>query len=442
MRRLLILPTLALFVLATAGFREPLTWPAPSMGAGARAIQVPPSGGDWWGVPLTQDCDVRLPAEPVRRTVKISGCRDVRIVGGEIASDAAPCSEAAKDSASTAGLYVTGFAGVAHVEGLKIHGRGFSDGIWMTSDEPGSVGQVEGNWIAGLAACSEPVPWDQAWPDEHPDCFQTWTGPATLRFDKNTCWTPYQGLYLDTNQLAGPSGSRLPAKTVDIRRTNVHLDERSPNGRGCYMVWTPGSPAATHLDRVHCAPGTRDWRVAFAPRLDVDPAWAGVLRGVPARGDEVTAGEAGIGYRRLVPAGTRTEDPRAPGSATPSWLEDPAKGLVQAPRRRFALLSTLRRGLRVKVRCRAGCRIAVRALAAPRARRWLRLGHSHRPVQVGAGRGKLAKAGTRVVALRFGGRARRGLRRARRVELALRVVIASGAARGVVSRSVVLRRRG
>ena len=83
--------------------------------------------------------------------MKISGCHNGRSVGGEIASHAAPCSDAAKGTASTAGLYVTDFARVAHVEGLSIHGRGFSDGIWMTSDRPGSVGQVEGNCGSGAA---------------------------------------------------------------------------------------------------------------------------------------------------------------------------------------------------------------------------------------------------------------------------------------------------
>jgi hypothetical protein len=269
---------------------------------------------------------VRLPSVPVTGTVKVVGCRNIRIVGGEIVSEADPCSDAAEGTESSPGLYLTNFAGIAHVEGLKIHGRGFSDGIWMTSDRPGSVGQVEGNWMAGLAACTEPlVAQNDPWPQEHPDCFQTWNGPLALRFDKNTCRTPYQGFYLDTNALAGPNGERTPAKTVDIRRTNVHLDERVPNGLGCFMVWTPGSPAATNLDRVYCAPGTRDWTSAFAPQLDVSPAWAKVIRGIPARGDEVSASEAGIGYRRVVPPSARPI-PDPPAGAAPAWLDPPAKG--------------------------------------------------------------------------------------------------------------------
>ncbi len=443
MRRLLVLPSLVVFVLATSGFREPLTWPEPPMSAGAEVIRVPASGGVWWGIPATQDCDVRLPSVPVADTVKVDGCRNVRIVGGEIASDAAPCSAAAGGTGASAAVFVNNFAGTAHVEGLKIRGSGFSDGIWMASDRPGSVGQVEGNWIGGLAACSEPVPTSEAWTQEHPDCFQTWTGPTVLRFDKNTCWTPYQGINVDTGSLPGSGGAKVPARAIDIRRTNVRLDERSPNGRACFMVWDPDSPPPTHLERVHCAPGTRDYRVAFAPRLDLTPgAWGQVIRGVPAQGDEVRPGEAGIGYSRVpAPAGPKgKQDP--PRSGRAAWLDrDSAKRLVSGPGRVFGLRSTLARGLRLKVRCLAACRVRAGVLLGRRPARRLRLGRGGRAVQVAGGRRRIARSGARTVAVEFGKRARRRLRHAHRVELTLRVVIVAGRDRGVVSRRLILRRR-
>jgi hypothetical protein len=426
-RRLLILPLLAVLVTVTTGFREPLTWPAPPIANGARVISVPVSGGDWWGVPLSQDCDVRLPSVPVRDTVKIDGCRNIRIVGGEFASSADPCSAVAGGTGSSAALHLANFAGVAHVEGLRIYGRGFSDGIWMASDRAGSVGRVQATWIGGLAACDERVSFGEEWSYEHPDCFQTWNGPLALEFDKNTCWTPYQGFYLDTNALPGPGGAKTPAKRIDIRRTNVHLDERSPNGRSCYASFTAGSPGPTHVERVHCANGTREWPVAVLPRLDLDDSWRVVQRGVPARGDEVAPGEAGIGYRRMLPAAAKPGPQPDGGSARPAWLDPPGRGLVRPARRAFAMLPALRRGLRLKVRCRDRCRIAVTTLA-----------HGRR---VGTGRGRLASAGTRLIGLRFARRARRTLRRHRRVVLTLRVTIASGSARGVVVRHVLLRRR-
>jgi hypothetical protein len=433
MRRLLLLPPLAVFVLATSGFREPLTWPEPPLAAGARVIRVPTSGGVWWGMPATQDCDVRLPPAPVTDTVKVDGCRNVRIVGGAFASQADPCSAVAAGANESPAVYVNDFAGTAHVEGLRIRGPGFSDGIWMTSERPGSVGQVEGNWIGGLAACSEPVPFGATWVQEHPDCFQTWTGPRVLRFDKNTCWTPYQGINVDTASLPGPSGARAPARAIDIRRTNVRLDERSPNGRACFMVWHPESPPPTNLERVHCAPGIRDYRVAFAPRVDLSPgAWGKVIPGVPAAGDEVRPAEAGIGYARVsAPARPRVGQDRPAGRA--AWLDrDSAKRLVKKPRRLFGLRRTLARGLLVRVRCLAACRVTASLLLDRRAGRALR---------VGGGHGRIRSAGEKAVAVDFGKRARRRLRRAHKIGLTLRVVIVAGPDRGSVSRQITLRRR-
>jgi hypothetical protein len=419
MRRLLFAPLLTVLVLGGSGFREPLTWPAPPMGPGARVIEVPTAGGEWGTLPPNVDCEVRMPRVPVTSRVKVVGCRNIRVVGGELRSQADPCSPAAHGTDSWAGVYFQDFAGIAHVEGLRIHGRGFSDGIWLASDKLGSVGQVEGNWIGGLAACSEPRSFQETWPYEHPDCFQTWNGPLALRFDKNTCWTPYQGFYLDTAALPGPAGAITPARTLDIRRTNVHLDERSPNGRGCFMVWSALSTLPTNLERVHCDQGARDFAGSFAPRLTVSRAWAEALPGTPARGDEVRPSEAGIGYRRV-------------SGARPAWLEAPAvRRLVSGRGRVLGLRRTLRRGLVLRVRCLDACRIRASVTA----------GRRGAPRQVARGRGRLARAGVRTVPVRFGAAARRRLHGARRVRLTVRVAIAARDARGVVERPLTLRRR-
>jgi hypothetical protein len=293
---LFLLPVL---VISAVGCREPLVWAPPVMDAGTRTIDVPSSGGVWYGLPTDQDCLIRMPAQPVSGEVKIAGCRDVKLVGGEWYSNADPCSDEANGRSESPALFLTSWSGVAHVEGVKVRGRGFSDGIWMTSTAPGSVSQVEGSWVGGLAACSEPTSaYVDGWPDEHPDCFQTWAGPNVMRFDKLTCRTIYEGLNLDSANWSGQDGVHYPAQLVDVRRTNVDLGERSPNGRHCFAVWSPYAPVPVRLDRARCDPGSRDYAGAFAPRLDTNSLWwGGVIHGTADQPDEIRPDEAGLGYR-------------------------------------------------------------------------------------------------------------------------------------------------
>jgi hypothetical protein len=279
--------------------RETLSWPPPSMDGAVRVIDVPATGGVWLGVPTDQDCEVRLPSQPVTGMIKVSGCHDIKLIGGEVASYADPCGPDANGTGESVGIYLTEFAGTAHVEGVKIHGRGFSDGMWLTSTLPASVGQVQSSWFGGLAACNEPASgYEYGWPEEHPNCFQTWAGPSVLRFDKTTCWTIYEGLNVDTGNWSGPNGESLQAKVIDVRRTSIHLNERAPNGRQCLSAWKPSSPSPTHVDRVSCDPGARDFPGAFAPRLDEDPSWwGGVQRWTSDRGEGIEPGEAGSDYQ-------------------------------------------------------------------------------------------------------------------------------------------------
>ena len=225
-RPLLLLPCLALLAFAGTGFKQPLTWGPPSIGGEVRTIDVPVSGGEWYGIPATTDCVVRMPNVPVQARVKVDGCHNIRLVGGELHSDVGPCSAAANGSSESPAIYFNNWSGVAHIEGVKITGPGFSDGIWMTSTHPNSVGQVEGTWIGRLAACQEPVTgYENGWPAEHPDCFQTWSGPNVLRIDKNTCFTIYEGFNVDTNSVADYRGDQAPGAA------DRHPPHERPPGR-------------------------------------------------------------------------------------------------------------------------------------------------------------------------------------------------------------------
>ena len=414
-------PVLLLLLFSVSGFREPLTWPAPSLDEPVRTIDVPAGGGSWWGVSTSLDCRVRMPAVPVHGQVKVAGCDDISIVGGEFKSDADPCSAAALGDSESPALYLTDFTGTAHIEGIQITGPGFSDGIYMSSTKPNSVGEIEATRIGGLAACAEPASGSiDGWPKEHPDCFQTWAGPATLRFDKVTCLTVYQGLNVDTNNWANPAGLRYPARLIDIRRTNVRLAERNPNGRHCYVAWSPFAPAPTRLERVHCSVGNVG-STPVSPTVGANAAWWGGVRfGVPAGGDETAAGEAGIGYGRVVPGEIQVPGTPVPGGRAPAGERPGAPAAV----RKAPLLKVLRRGLRLKVRCAGRCLVTARATIKGPAARRLGLRSRGAKTSVGFARKRLSKPGWARVPLHFSKRKR--LRRARRLVVSLHVTVTSG----------------
>ena len=430
-------PVLLLLLFATSGFREPVTWPAPTLEGPVRVIDVPATGGDWSGNPPGVDCRVRMPTVPVSGLVKVAGCDDISLVGGEFKSNADPCSAVAGGDSESAALYLADFTGTAHVEGVVIRGPGFSDGIYMSSTEPASIGEVVASRFGGFAACAEPATGSiGGWPKEHPDCFQTWAGPATLRFDKVTCSTVYEGLNLDTNNWSDTSGRRYPAKLIDIRRTNVHLDERAPNGRQCLSVWNLFTPVPTRLERVHCAPGNSGFS-PLAPTLAANAAWWGGVRfGVPAGGDETAPGEAGIGYRPAVAGEILIRPPGGPGGdgpgGNPNGNEQPGGRKVA----RGSLLKTLRQGLRLSVRCPRSCLVTARATISRKAGRRLGLRSRRARLPVGFARARLSRPGHARVVVPFSKRHR--LRRAHRLKLSVHVTVRSKAHRWNFTRRIQL----
>jgi hypothetical protein len=423
-------PLLALFVLAVSGFKEPLTWPAPSLSEPVRTFDVPAAGAHWYGVSTTVDCVLKMPDVPVSGTVKLDGCRNINLVGGEIYSGADPCSEAAHGTSESVGLVLSDWAGVAHVEGLKIHGRGFSDGIYATSTLPNSISEVEATWLGGFAACSEPPSGSiNGWPNEHPDCFQTWAGPSQIRFDKVTCWTIYQGLNVDSNTWANSSGTRFPANSIDVRRTNVHLDGRQPNGRQCYTVWSTFLPVPTHVQDAFCALGNSG-AGPVAPSVASNPAWwSGVKYGMRDGRDETTPAEAGIGYPNV----KSDTPPGSPGGGSgdgsggdgggdddPSGGDRPKGVSVRASAARRGLRVALAHGARVRVYCPSACTIGVRASVARSSARRLHL-HGRR---VGSAHKRLAKRGWTKLVVRFAHRHK--LRHAKRLRVKLAFVVKRG----------------
>jgi hypothetical protein len=446
--------------MAGTGFREQVTWPEPSIGPGATTIDVPVEGGDFSGNSTNADCVVRMPAQPVTGEVKVAGCRNLSLVGGEFRNDGDPCGAAAGYDHESVALYLTDFSGTAHVEGLKIHGHGFSDGIWMVSTQPNSVGEVEASRVGGLAACEEPLTGSvEGWPKEHPDCFQTWAGPSVLRFDKFTCYTIYEGLNVDTDNWANSSGLRFPARLIEVRRTNVHLDERIPNGRQCFMAWHLFSPAPTVVERAYCTVGNAHFQ-PVNPSVPSDPSWwSAVTFGLPPGGDETTDTEAGIGYVPYVPPipGEPTDPiipplptlPTLPPSdhATPPVDGVPgpsAPGGGRVSRIRVvaehggAFTGGVRRPLVIRLSCAGRCRVRVTATISSRDARRLGLRSGGHRVAVGSAvRRVRAKARLRIVLHLTH---RRRLERAHRLSVRVEVERRTPSGRSAGALTVVLTR--
>ena len=274
-----------------------LTWAPPALRAPI-AIEVPPEGG-YWAPPPDRDCRIDMPKVPVTDTVKVVGCHNVVLIGGETSIGGVPDGNPAKP-----GLYLSDYTGTLHVEGWKGGGSGLTDALWISTRFPNTTAQVENVEVTEVHGQTEyplgqfPEGWPE--PDEHPDVIQLWQGPTRFRAERVTGRSSYQGFTLDSTAFGPPQYTLNPARSVDIRHTAIAL---TGTGRSCYAYFFPQGAPRPRLRDVYCDPGVREWAVAVVPRRDLDPSWWGrVRRGRP--GSRVLIGERpGVryhspGYRR------------------------------------------------------------------------------------------------------------------------------------------------
>ncbi len=248
--------------------------------------------------------------------------------------------------------------------------------------------------------------------------------------------------------------------TVDLAAPGESIASTYPGDRWVYLDGT--SMATPHVAGAAALVFSQD---AQATPATVRQALLGSVDAKPSLSQTTASGGRLNAHRALLTAAGETAPttPPAPAqSPTPSPQPTPAPGLpapptppaspaapaltppvlsLRASLRNRQSLRVLRRGLRIRLGCSVACRLDVRAVVDRRTARRLRLGSGRRSVGVGGAGGRLDRAATRALTVRFGARYRRRLSAARSVRVTL--VARARDSRGTVrtlQRRVLLRR--
>ena len=318
-----------------------LTWAPPALDDPIR-IEVPPEGGQW-DPPRDRDCLVVMPDVPVTDTVRVLGCHDLVLIGGQTKIGGAPDGNPPKP-----GLYLVDYTGTLHVEGWRAGGSGLTDGIWASTRFRGTTAQIQNVYVTGLHAMKEyrlgrfAPGWPE--PDEHPDVVQLWQGPTRVPCRPLLGRSPYQGLL---SRLHRVSPARLRVEPREDDRPQAHL--RRPDPHGAFVLrllpaaWGAEGAAQERLLRVR-AGGVGWWPSPPAETTRRDggaacgeggppsasssdrPAWATSLPGTARAAGAQPADES-----LLVPLprrlGGRRRGPRTPASRAPrAWRRSPGTG--------------------------------------------------------------------------------------------------------------------
>ena len=111
----------------------------------------------------------------------------------------------------------------------------------------------------------------------HADCLQTWNGPVSLKVDRFTCTTGYQGMFLNPHDISTAS---VVANDWELR--NVEIVGTAP---AKYILWVTAPPASVRTVNVYTSGGLGNW--------DAANDWPNVTKG---RSPVPFATTAGIGY--------------------------------------------------------------------------------------------------------------------------------------------------
>jgi subtilase family serine protease len=209
--------------------------------------------------------------------------------------------------------------------------------------------------------------------------------------------------------------------------TTIAYGSQSPVSDGSAGSGSSASPVSTGLSGL--TPGT-----TYHYRL-VATNTAGTTNGADQSFTTVAKPPATIDIS-LVTSGLPAGSPSTGSVATATSLLAPT---LVVPRQRRS--SVLRHGLRISIRCPAGCSIAASLLADAKAANRLHLG-GHKPVVIGRAHRALGAPGTVKVVLRLTRRAHAALAQLRSVRLRVKVVVTdANGARHLLTRRVTIRRQ-
>jgi hypothetical protein len=278
---------------------ELLRWPPPTLSNPER-IELS-QGYTHTTLALDQDATIQLPAGKKLGGVTIEGGNDIVIIGGEIDVPASS-SDAGSGNRYRTGLYVKGATGTVHVEGIRFGGSRGAEWDAVDIASPSATVQLENIRVDHVRGSFAGL---------HGDVVQPWGGVRSLRIDRMTASSNYQGLMIPADL--------GPIREADLSHVDLHgLDRRVEKGGHLLWLTSGASGCAAYpvrLKQVYVEPrsdlslggsvwperrrpagcaarvtaGTASW-----PRL---PSVEGVVRsGSPAGGPYVPFGTAGGDY--------------------------------------------------------------------------------------------------------------------------------------------------
>lgn len=258
-----------------------------------------PAGTSKYTCVMTAGVDyiVNLPATP-RGQVVLQGGRNVRLIGGEIASQASFMSLGTEDERDKAnrGIKIengSNGSGTAartiHIEGVKFSGPNFSDPIHIADrTENNLTVQIQNCHINGIIYGGNTRP-----PNSHSDAIQCYGGPAVLKVDRfRADHCTYQGIFAND-----ADGRSIPTGHAAWEIHNTHLigdDTSGPEGREHYLLTDIQGPRTTNTSNIYIERTTTG---IYSPA----DSYAGCAGwdwhdGAPPGGTYVADGVAGIGY--------------------------------------------------------------------------------------------------------------------------------------------------
>jgi hypothetical protein len=268
--------------------RAKLRWAPPALASPTTIVVA--QGDQNYALEKTKDYIIDLGAETHFGTVKLSGGRNVTMIGGHIALPST--------STQVVALNIRAGVGTVHVEGLEIDGTSGHEMDAIAIQAPDAVVQVQNVRADGVRGSFD---------TNHSDVIQPWGGVKALRVDRLTADSNYQGIYTRPDQ--GAIGA------VDLRHVDMAFNDSAATSSGGFLLWmTNGCDMApTSLSDVYIKPrtGKTIGAAVWPPSTDANcpakvsagkvtwpslPVTGAVSGGVPAGGSFVPAGSVGLGY--------------------------------------------------------------------------------------------------------------------------------------------------